>query len=299
MKRGDFIKNLIGLYGIASMPKSLVKHYEKVYLLQCFVRGFQFYNGPKILKELNKNDLLDLVREPDNEYDDCAIALYHNEHKIGFIPREENMILSILLDANLLKLQAEIGKIEPKARTWENVFVAIYALREIDQPLSAEDKRDYHFIQTPDYYTLKPRKSYYNENILYRFEVTEEVEYIYNNQTNHREKTHYFELMQEHSSLDVAQGFIDDCFSSEQTLEEAFQQSKIIIQKEKAKGYAISDLAEQIDTQVLNINHLFDNEGYIVANVDKIAEMPKQIERFVKKIDVMGNVFYEAVLKMP
>ncbi len=62
-------------------------HYKKYYLLQCFVRGFRFYEGPNLLGGMAEGHELELVREPDNEYDDCAIALYWNGKKIGFIPR--------------------------------------------------------------------------------------------------------------------------------------------------------------------------------------------------------------------
>lgn len=37
-------------------------------------------------------------REPDNKYDSRAIALYFEGEKIGFIPREDNVILSGFLD---------------------------------------------------------------------------------------------------------------------------------------------------------------------------------------------------------
>jgi hypothetical protein len=78
MQRSTFLKNLIGLYGIASLPLEMVKQYHKVYLLQCFVRGFRHYNGPKIISEINKSGLLELVREPENKYDNNAIALHFN-----------------------------------------------------------------------------------------------------------------------------------------------------------------------------------------------------------------------------
>lgn len=97
MNRSAFLKNLIGLFGISALPPKMVKQYRKIYLLQSFVRGFRFYEGPKIIHEINKSGLLELVREPDNQYDPCAIALHFNGKKIGFLPMESNEMLSILM----------------------------------------------------------------------------------------------------------------------------------------------------------------------------------------------------------
>ncbi|UXX79974.1 hypothetical protein N7E81_02495 [Reichenbachiella carrageenanivorans] len=41
MKRSTFIKNLISLYRASALPMDVITQYQKIYLLQCFVRGFQ------------------------------------------------------------------------------------------------------------------------------------------------------------------------------------------------------------------------------------------------------------------
>lgn len=43
-----------------------------------------------ILKSLSKGDILSLVAEPDNPYDSDAIAIYHEDVKLGHVPREVN-----------------------------------------------------------------------------------------------------------------------------------------------------------------------------------------------------------------
>ncbi len=65
MTRSSFLKNLIGLYGIAALPLELVKQYERIYWLQSFVRGFRYYEGPRIIGEINNSGIMELVREPD------------------------------------------------------------------------------------------------------------------------------------------------------------------------------------------------------------------------------------------
>jgi hypothetical protein len=62
LKRTDFIKKIIGLFGVAVLPPAIFKQYRKLYLLQCFIRGFRFYDGPTLLGEMKQGDLLELVK---------------------------------------------------------------------------------------------------------------------------------------------------------------------------------------------------------------------------------------------
>lgn len=64
MDRSDFLKNIIGLFGLAVLPPLALKQYHKLYLLQFFVRGFKFYDGPKLLDIMSEGSMLELVREP-------------------------------------------------------------------------------------------------------------------------------------------------------------------------------------------------------------------------------------------
>jgi len=134
MNRGSFIRNIFAL-GIGSSIPGRLHNYKKVYLLECFVAGFQFYHGPAQLEKMRQGDLLDLRREPDNEADKKAIAVYHNLHKIGFIPARDNKTLSRLIDADVIPLVAEITHLEPNAARWENVRIAVSLLKEHRGPL--------------------------------------------------------------------------------------------------------------------------------------------------------------------
>lgn len=158
MKRSDFIKNLIGIGSSAVVLPSYawIKQYDKFYLLQNFVRGFRYYCGPQLLQQMKEGDMLELVREPANEYDSFAIALHFNKQKIGYVPAESNEVLSKLLDIQLIELTAEITHLKEEAAAWENVAVAIYVLKE-KKPgdiLSIEAK-ELTVLETPDYYSIK------------------------------------------------------------------------------------------------------------------------------------------------
>lgn len=134
MNRASFIRNIFVL-GIGAKIPGRLQNYKKIYLLECFIAGFQYYAGPERLSNMNTGDLLELRREPENEADSRAIAVYHNRHKIGFIPARENKTLSRLIDADVISLVAEITHIEPNAARWENLRIAVYLLKEQRGPL--------------------------------------------------------------------------------------------------------------------------------------------------------------------
>lgn len=155
MKRSSFLKSLAGVPALGLLSVSTVKQYEKVYLKQCFVRGFSYYDGPKIITEINQNGQVELVREPQNPYDKRAIALYFNQMKIGYLPQESNKTLSILMDTEMLEFHAEITHIEPDASDWEKIRVAVYALKEIQNTEDLKKIAAYKALYTPRYYSIQ------------------------------------------------------------------------------------------------------------------------------------------------
>ena len=45
-----------------------------------------------MLHRMQEGDMLELVREPENKHDTCAVALRYNMKKIGYIPRAFNAL---------------------------------------------------------------------------------------------------------------------------------------------------------------------------------------------------------------
>ncbi len=79
-----------------------------------------------MLEQLDKNERLELVREPANKYDENAIALHYRGKKIGFVPREKNEVISTLLDAGTPGLQATILSVEKEKGPWEAIYAGIF-----------------------------------------------------------------------------------------------------------------------------------------------------------------------------
>ncbi|HMO62604.1 MAG TPA: HIRAN domain-containing protein [Ferruginibacter sp.] len=130
MNRTEFLQRLIGIAGYGSFKVQALVPKRKIYLLQFFVAGFRFHKGMELLNHMQVNDLLELRREPDNEHDDCAIALYWQQEKIGYIPAEENEMLAKLLDAQALPLLGMITHLNREVKPWENVVAAVYFLQD-------------------------------------------------------------------------------------------------------------------------------------------------------------------------
>jgi hypothetical protein len=61
------------------------------------VAGFTYYDGADVFAKLSIGTRLRLVAEPNNQYDGRAVALYYKSKKIGFVPRNENAVISKFL----------------------------------------------------------------------------------------------------------------------------------------------------------------------------------------------------------
>lgn len=130
MKRSDFLQRLVALAGFGSFTLQTLIPKRKLYLQQFFVAGFRHYKGMELLDYMRVNDLLELRREPGNEHDGCAIALYWQQEKIGFIPSAENEMTAKLLDAQALPLLGMITHLNKEVKPWENVAAAVYFLQD-------------------------------------------------------------------------------------------------------------------------------------------------------------------------
>jgi hypothetical protein len=157
MQRSHFLRRLIGIAGFGSFQLQAIIPKRKIYLEQFFVAGFRHYQGMNLLEFMQPNDLLELRREPDNEHDDCAIALYWQQEKIGYVPATINSILSRLLDANALPLVGTITHLNKEVKPWESVAVAIFFLQ--DQSITNSNTTTYlQQLEEPIYQTKIKKK---------------------------------------------------------------------------------------------------------------------------------------------
>ena len=101
--------------------KGLLKPFvREVELLNCNIAGTTFLDLDEIEPELNKYQLLMLIREPKNENDDKAILILTEDgQKLGYVPKKKNEVLSNLMDAGKLLF----GRLNEK--TWVDTWLKL------------------------------------------------------------------------------------------------------------------------------------------------------------------------------
>ena len=72
---------------------------KEIVVLECLVAGTSFRKLDKVDNELDKKVKLTMKREADNKFDNFAIALWFQQTKVGYVPREKNEVIARLMDA--------------------------------------------------------------------------------------------------------------------------------------------------------------------------------------------------------
>lgn len=127
VSRRAFLKSLTALVGGFTLPAiahaKLAPTPQKV-LQHSPVAGFQYHLGERLWSQLAVGQSLQLVREADNRYDDRAVRVEWQGHKLGYIPRLDNAAVSQLLDRGE-RLEAVIAWLNASNNPWERVGVEV------------------------------------------------------------------------------------------------------------------------------------------------------------------------------
>lgn len=125
IKKDDngLVSLLHGKGGGLSIPKPFERD---IFLFYTHVAGTTHIEGIEELEpHLNIDDRLDFFREPDNRYDKRAIMIKNADGiKIGYVPREDNIVFSRLMDAGKL-LYGRIAEKEVRG-TWVKINIKIF-----------------------------------------------------------------------------------------------------------------------------------------------------------------------------
>lgn len=128
---GDIMKSqgsgLVSLFHGTNGELVIPKPFEKdIFLFDTYVAGTTHIEGIEELEQyLNIEDKLDFFREPDNKYDEQAIMIKTvNGLKIGYVPRQDNVIFARLMDAGKLLF----GRISAKEKkgNWIKINIKVY-----------------------------------------------------------------------------------------------------------------------------------------------------------------------------
>jgi len=122
MLRRQFIQSLLQLAGLLpGISIAAPRIPPRMVLIQTSpVAGFQYHQGEEVWDGLRAGETLDLFRERDNPYDNKAVRIEWEGHKLGYVPRLENHAASQLLDRGE-KLSARIVELKESRDPWERV----------------------------------------------------------------------------------------------------------------------------------------------------------------------------------
>ncbi|WP_276887953.1 HIRAN domain-containing protein [Anaerococcus lactolyticus] len=99
---------------------------QDIYLFDTYVAGTTHVEGiDKIYSSLKEDDKLFFYREVENEHDPQAIRIETlSKEKIGYVPRQDNVVFSRLMDAGKV-LFAKINEKEMRGK-WAKIEIKIY-----------------------------------------------------------------------------------------------------------------------------------------------------------------------------
>ena len=107
----------------------------------------------------------------------------------------------------------------------------------------------------------------------------------------------FFTVLLANSQDDGIFDLMQSIFENEQEMNAAIEQRRLVVDKNRVSPEDLQELSEKINDQILEIENVFGEDGYVVANVNKIAQAPSRIENIVKITDEQGRAFFEVVLK--
>ena len=119
--------SLVGLLHSKNGELVIPKPFEKdIFLFDTYVAGTtHIENIEEIESRLNADDKLDFFREPENKYDKQAIVIKTADgDKIGYVPRQDNVVFARLMDAGKL-LFGRISSKEKKGK-WVKIYIKVF-----------------------------------------------------------------------------------------------------------------------------------------------------------------------------
>lgn len=129
MRRRRFIQSLLGLLGLsgftpASSDAAAVVESRKVLLQTSPVAGFQYHEAETVWALLACGCDVELVREPENPYDEKAVRIDWRGRSLGYVPRLENHAVAQLMDRGE-SLSARVTALQVTPNPWERIQIEI------------------------------------------------------------------------------------------------------------------------------------------------------------------------------
>lgn len=91
------------------------------------IAGVRYWDGALVVGSLKPGKRLHLEAEPDNPHDEDAVAIYCKEAKLGYVPRDQNRLISQLLYfGHGEAVECRVLKVDKRSEPWEQIRVGLY-----------------------------------------------------------------------------------------------------------------------------------------------------------------------------
>jgi hypothetical protein len=90
------------------------------------IAGFTYHEGVLAFNNLQTGTQLLLKPEPDNHHDEDAVAIWHGEHKLGYVPRTTNKPIATILNAGHDIFEVRVQQLKPHAHPENQVQVVVW-----------------------------------------------------------------------------------------------------------------------------------------------------------------------------
>ena len=103
MNRKTFIKRIaLVAAGLPLLSKAgISRSSNKLKIYEGELRGIPYYDYYHLVEQLPEKADVACRREPENPYDEFAIAIYYMGSKLGFLPAKENQVPARMMDAGV------------------------------------------------------------------------------------------------------------------------------------------------------------------------------------------------------
>lgn len=98
------------------------------------IAGFLYYDGIEVFEYLKVGVRLNAIPEPENIHDTNAVALYFENTRLGYIPRECNIEISKFFRLGHRQLfEFRINRVCPEAHSEKQIGVVVKILPAIEK----------------------------------------------------------------------------------------------------------------------------------------------------------------------
>ena len=107
---------------LSKLETGITPFTHEIFLLEIVVAGTSFCKEIETIGNLIVPEkVLTMKREPNNKFDEFAIAIYCDNIQVGFVPSEMNLVCSRLMDAGKMFFCRVVSK------SWKNKWLKINA----------------------------------------------------------------------------------------------------------------------------------------------------------------------------